>query len=74
MKYGVFDRIIVDKGQEWNLLLFINESLKSFRHDASKAPHVKVSSKKVQQIICTLELCSQEEHESLVSSVNDIIA
>lgn len=46
-EYGMFDRIIVDKGKEWNLLLFINETLRSFRHDTSKSPHVQVSSKKV---------------------------
>jgi hypothetical protein len=47
MKHGVFDRLIVDKGQEWNLLLFINETLRSFRYDTSRQPHMQVSSKKV---------------------------
>ena len=45
--YGLWDRIRVDKGKEWNLLLFINEKLAFYRTDTSKPPHLQSSSTKV---------------------------
>ena len=45
--YGIFYQLYVDKGQEWNLMLFMNTKLEQYRYDRSKVPHVQISSKKV---------------------------
>ena len=47
MRYGLWDQIRTDQGKEWNLLLFVNESLAHLRNDCSKPPHLQSSSKQV---------------------------
>lgn len=45
--YRLWDRIRVDHGKKWYLMLCINETLSHLRANTSKAPHTQTSSKKV---------------------------
>ncbi len=47
MEFGLFDQIRVDKGNEWVLMLFINEKLAHLRNRNEKPSHKCTSSKKV---------------------------
>ena len=43
-KYGLWDQIRVDHGKEWQLILFIQASI---RYNTQRAPHLQTTSKLV---------------------------
>lgn len=45
--YGLWDQLRLDKGREWYLSLFVNESLSALRYCTRKSPHLQTTSKKV---------------------------
>ena len=47
MQYGLWDQIRVDKGNEWILMLFVQESLAHFRRNTIRPPHLQSTSKQV---------------------------
>jgi len=49
LQYRMWDQIRTDQGKEWNLMLFVNESLSHIRNDHSRPPHLQSSSKQVLQ-------------------------
>lgn len=46
-QYGMWDQVRVDKGNEWVLLLFVQEWLSQFRTNTRKYPHIRSTSKQV---------------------------
>jgi hypothetical protein len=46
LTYGLWDQVRVDKGREWYLSLYINETLSSHRYCTRKPPHLQTTSKK----------------------------
>lgn len=38
LHYGMWDQIRTDQGKEWNLMLFVNDSLSHLRNDCSRPP------------------------------------
>ena len=54
LQYGLWDQVRTDQGKEWNLSLFINDSLSHLRNDCSKPPHLQSTSKQLlaqQQVV-----------------------
>lgn len=52
LHYGMWDQIRTDQGKEWNLMLFVNDSLSHLRNDCSRPPHLQSSSKQVLHTKC----------------------
>lgn len=67
--FGLWDQIRVDKGREWYLTLYVNNTLSHLRGDTCKPPHFQTSSTKVrlkERFIGDLWLSSD-----LTSSLNE---
>ena len=56
LEYGLWDQFRTDYGKEWNLMLYINESLSHMRNDPSRPPHLQTSSKQVTVCIIPIVL------------------
>ena len=39
-QYGLWDQIHVDKGEEWVLMLYVQETLANLRCNTNRAPHL----------------------------------
>ncbi len=48
-QYGIWNRVRVDKGREFYLLLFIQERLSAYRKCTEKAPYRQTGSKEVKK-------------------------
>lgn len=57
LQFGMWDQIRADQGKEWNLLLYINQSLSHLRNDPSRPPHLQ-SSKLVCGSLCLVFKCA----------------
>ena len=44
---GIWDTIRVDKGKEWVLSLFVQETLSDYRNNTSRVPHLQTASTQV---------------------------
>jgi len=49
--YGLFQKIIVDRGTEFFLTLFIQEHLRNIHYQIDRAPYVQLTSPKVKKIL-----------------------
>ena len=58
IQYGLWDQIRVDKGREWILMLYIQETLAHLRCNTSRPPHLQSTSKQV----CTIMLSRTLAH------------
>lgn len=58
LQFGMWDQIRADQGKEWNLLLYINQSLSHLRNDPSRPPHLQSSSKLVCGSLCLVFKCA----------------
>jgi hypothetical protein len=49
--YGLWDQLRFDKGKEWCLSIFINETLSAHRYNRMKPPHMQTTSKQVSALV-----------------------